>query len=136
MRATTSFKLEGRKDGLSFRNGRGTLRLKVSIDPSCRSVRIGTRYRKNRNNLGLFERLRRRKPEMIAKYPGTLTWIDDGKVLCIEEHLDAPDLANPTHWPALGERIIASVQSFRLLLEPAQRSAERTKCSQPSTRGP
>jgi hypothetical protein len=120
VRAETVFKLQSKLVHLSFRTGRGTMTLKVSIDLARSSIRVGICYTATRY-FSTIQELNKRKASILAAHPGALKWICGEDELTIEDNLNEPALSNPENWSRMIQRVITSMQAFKSLLEPPQR---------------
>jgi hypothetical protein len=120
VRKVTTFRLVGQTNCLTFRTGKGTLCLYVTINWEHRTLEIGPRYRLRRTPTTVAD-LRRRKPVIKGAFNGELSWIEDDGSLQIKKFINRLPFQSPSQWPMIYLQITELMCKLKKHFEPPQR---------------
>jgi TniQ len=125
LRKSTTFRLSSQRDGITFRTGRGTLTLYVTINWEHGSLDIGPRYNL-RITPGAALELFKRRSQIDAAFGGELAWIKDPNWLRIHTSLEKLPFEASARWADIYLQVVEVFAKFKTHFEPPHR---RYKCS-------
>jgi hypothetical protein len=114
VRRTTTFRLLSQIDGLTFRTGKGTFRLFMTIDWERGTLQIGPKY--NSRKSPRVSDLLQRKSEIGAAFGRDLTWIRDNEWLRVYTSVANLNFDKPARWRTPTRRSLKYLQSSRSTL--------------------
>jgi len=126
LRKSTPFRLSSQRDGITFRTGKGTLQLYVTINWGHGNLDIGPRYNSRRTPGAALELLKRRSP-IDAAFGGELKWITKDNWLRIYKSIDKLPLSTPARWPGIYQQVVEVFAQFKAQFEPPHRKSG-TRC--------
>jgi hypothetical protein len=120
IRTATTFRMSSQRDGLTFRTGKGTLHLHVTVDWEKGNLTIGPRYNSRRTAEAALDLLRRRS-QIDASFDGELTWDQSDNWLVIHKSMEQLPLTTSSSWPGIYLRVVETFMKFKTHFEPPQR---------------
>lgn len=120
LRTHTTFRLSIRRDGLTFRTGKGTLHVTATIDWVGNQLTIGPKYNKRRAAAWTAELMQRRK-RIDAAFGGNLNWVECEDSLYVFTSMKRVPFKSISNWPATYAEIAEIFQQFKMHFEPPQR---------------
>jgi len=126
LRKSTPFRLSSQRDGITFRTGKGTLQLYVTINWEHGSLDIGPRYNSRRTPGAALELFKRRS-QIDAAFGGELKWITNDNWLRIYKSIDKLPFSTPARWPDIYLQVVEVFAQFKAQFEPPHRKSG-TRC--------
>jgi hypothetical protein len=120
VRKATTFRLLSQIDGLTFRTGKGTFRLFMTIDWERDTLRIGPKYNSRKSPRAQSDLLQR-KSQIETAFGRELTWTRDNDWLRVFTSVENLNFDKPARWADIYAQIVEIFAEFKKHFEPPQR---------------